>query len=113
MFIVSRQLLVIIVSATFYALVDWHASRIMNSIKNLVAEDAAVIRDGKHQTVPARDLVVGDIVTLSMGDRVPADLRLVTVSSDVRFDRSLLTGERYDVLQVLTVTPLTIILTAI
>ncbi|TBU28284.1 calcium ATPase transmembrane domain M-containing protein [Dichomitus squalens] len=86
-------LLVIIVSATFYALVDWHASRIMNSIKNLVAEDASVIRDGKHQTVPARDLVVGDVVTLSMGDRVPADLRLVTVSSDVRFDRSLLTGE--------------------
>ncbi|RPD55624.1 calcium ATPase transmembrane domain M-containing protein [Lentinus tigrinus ALCF2SS1-7] len=86
-------LLVIIVSATFYALVDWHASRIMNSIKTLIAEEASVIRDGKHQTVPARDLVVGDVVTLSMGDRVPADLRLVQVSSDVRFDRSLLTGE--------------------
>ncbi|TFK84922.1 calcium ATPase transmembrane domain M-containing protein [Polyporus arcularius HHB13444] len=86
-------LLVIVVSATFYALVDWHASRIMNSIKTLIAEEASVIRDGKHQTVPARDLVVGDVVTLSMGDRVPADLRLVQVSSDVRFDRSLLTGE--------------------
>ncbi|KAI0650281.1 calcium ATPase transmembrane domain M-containing protein [Trametes meyenii] len=86
-------LLVIIVSATFYALVDWHASRIMNSIKTLIAEDASVIRDGKHQTIAARDLVVGDVVTLSMGDRVPADLRLVQVSSDVRFDRSLLTGE--------------------
>ena len=84
----------IIISAPFYALVDWHASRIMNSIKNLVAEEASVIRDGKHQTVSAKDLVVGDIVTLTMGDRVPADLRLVTVSSDVRFDRSLLTGER-------------------
>ena len=86
----------IVVSATFYALVDWHASRIMNSIKTLIAEEASVIRDGQHQTVPARDLVVGDVVTLSMGDRVPADLRLVQVSSDVRFDRSLLTGERYD-----------------
>ena len=94
-FMVVAQLLVIVISATFYALVDWHASRIMNSIKNLVAEEASVIRDGKHQTVPARDLVVGDVVTLTMGDRVPADLRLVTVSSDVRFDRSLLTGERY------------------
>ncbi|KAI0646699.1 calcium ATPase transmembrane domain M-containing protein [Trametes meyenii] len=86
-------LLVIVISATFYALVDWHASRIMNSIKTLIAEDASVIRDGKHQTVAARDLVVGDVVTLAMGDRVPADLRLVQVSSDVRFDRSLLTGE--------------------
>ncbi|KAI0746984.1 calcium ATPase transmembrane domain M-containing protein [Daedaleopsis nitida] len=86
-------LLVIVISATFYALVDWHASRIMNSIKTLIAEEASVIRDGKHQTVPARDLVVGDVVALSMGDRVPADLRLVEVSSDVRFDRALLTGE--------------------
>ncbi|KAH9848973.1 calcium ATPase transmembrane domain M-containing protein [Lenzites betulinus] len=85
--------LVIVISSTFYALVDWHASRIMNSIKTLIAEDASVIRNGEHQTVPARDLVVGDIVTLSMGDRVPADLRLVQISSDVRFDRSLLTGE--------------------
>ncbi|KAI0360249.1 calcium ATPase transmembrane domain M-containing protein [Trametes cingulata] len=86
-------LLVIIISATFYALVDWHASRIMNSIKTLIAENASVIRDGNHQTILAKDLVVGDLVTLSMGDRVPADLRLVQVSSDVRFDRSLLTGE--------------------
>ena len=67
----------------------------MKSIKTLIAEEATVIRDGKHQTMPARDLVVGDVVALSMGDRVPADLRLVEVSSDVRFDRSLLTGERY------------------
>ncbi|KAI0777815.1 calcium ATPase transmembrane domain M-containing protein [Trametes elegans] len=86
-------LLVIIISATFYALVDWHASRIMNSIKTLIAEEASVIRNGEHQSIAAEDLVVGDVVTLSMGDRVPADLRLVQVSSDLRFDRSLLTGE--------------------
>lgn len=65
----------------------------MSSIKTLIAEEAAVIRDGKQQTISAKDIVVGDIVVLSMGDRVPADLRLVEISSDVRFDRSLLTGE--------------------
>jgi magnesium-transporting ATPase (P-type) len=90
----AAQLLVIIVSSTFYALVDWHASRIMNSIKTLIAEEATVLRDGKQHILSARDLVVGDVVLLSMGDRVPADLRLVEVSSDVKFDRSLLTGER-------------------
>ena len=88
------QMLVIIVSATFYAVVDWNASRVMKSIKSLIAEDAIVIRDGKQQTVPAADLVVGDLVMLSMGDRVPADMRIVQVSSDLKFDRSLLTGER-------------------
>ncbi|KAG1816771.1 uncharacterized protein BJ212DRAFT_1430271 [Suillus subaureus] len=86
-------MLVIIISATFYAFVDWNASRIMKSIKSLIAHEAAVIRDGKQQLILATDIVVGDIVVLSTGDRVPADLRIVTASSDLRFDRSLLTGE--------------------
>ena len=66
----------------------------MKSIKSLIAEEATVIRDGKQQTIPAADVVVGDLVCLSIGDRVPVDIRLVNVSSDIRFDRSLLTGER-------------------
>ncbi|OAX37831.1 calcium ATPase [Rhizopogon vinicolor AM-OR11-026] len=86
-------MLVIIISATFYAFVDWNASRIMKSIKSLIANEAAVIRDGQQQLIPATDIVVGDIVVLSTGDRVPADLRIVSASSDLRIDRSLLTGE--------------------
>lgn len=66
----------------------------MSSIKTLIAEEASVIRDGKQQTIASRDVVVGDLVVLSMGDRVPADIRLIQASSDLRFDRSLLTGER-------------------
>ncbi|EPT05834.1 calcium ATPase transmembrane domain M-containing protein [Fomitopsis schrenkii] len=86
-------LLVIIVSAAFYAVVDWSASRIMSSVKTLIAANATVIRDGEQQTISARDVVVGDVLLLSMGDRVPADIRIVKASSDLRFDRSLLTGE--------------------
>lgn len=66
----------------------------MKSIKSLIAEEASVIRDGKQTILPATDIVVGDIVLLGAGDRVPADLRIVEASSDLRFDRSLLTGER-------------------
>ena len=66
----------------------------MKSIKSLVAEEAAVIRDGKRQVIPATDIVVGDLIMLNMGDRVPADLRIVDASIDLKFDRSLLTGER-------------------
>ncbi|KAI0687168.1 calcium ATPase transmembrane domain M-containing protein [Cytidiella melzeri] len=86
-------LLVIVISATFYAWVDWHASRIMHSIKSLIAQEATVIRDGQHQTIPSSDVVVGDVVHLTIGNRVPADMRIIEASSDVRFDRSLLTGE--------------------
>jgi sodium/potassium-transporting ATPase subunit alpha len=66
----------------------------MKSINSLTAEEAVVIRDGERQIVPAANIVVGDLILLSMGDRVPADMRIVQVSSDLKFDRSLLTGER-------------------
>ena len=66
----------------------------MRSINRLTAEEAVVIRDGERQIVPAANIVVGDLILLSMGDRVPADMRIVQVSSDLKFDRSLLTGER-------------------
>jgi hypothetical protein len=59
-------MLVITVSATFYAVVDFHASRIMKSIKTLIAEEATVIRNGQQQTISASDIVVGDLVTLTM-----------------------------------------------
>ena len=68
----------------------------MRSIKGLIAEETTVLRDGKQQTIATDDVVVGDVVVLSLGDRVPADIRLVRVSSDLKFDRSLLTGERYN-----------------
>jgi sodium/potassium-transporting ATPase subunit alpha len=67
----------------------------MKSIKTIIADEATVIRGGTEKRLSATTLVTGDIVKLSMGDRVPADLRLVAVSSDLKFDRSLLTGERY------------------
>jgi sodium/potassium-transporting ATPase subunit alpha len=59
-------LLVIIVSATFYAVVDFHASRIMKSIRSLIAEEATVIRNGDRQTIPSVDIVAGDIVLLTL-----------------------------------------------
>jgi sodium/potassium-transporting ATPase subunit alpha len=88
------QILVIVVSATFYALIDWNANRIMKSIKFLIAHEAAVIRDGNQQIIKAADIVVGDVAVPIAGDRVPADMRVVQALSDLRFDRSLLTGER-------------------
>jgi sodium/potassium-transporting ATPase subunit alpha len=46
--------------------VDFHASRITKSIGNLIAEKATDIRNGHQQTIPASDLVVGDLVVLSV-----------------------------------------------
>ncbi|KAJ3319401.1 hypothetical protein HDV06_006354 [Boothiomyces sp. JEL0866] len=86
-------IIVIFVSTLFYASVDYHASKIMHSIQSMVAHKALVTRDGVQQEIDATALVPGDLVHLTMGQRVPADIRLVDVSSDLLFDRSLLTGE--------------------
>ena len=51
-----------------------------------------VIREGREQTIDARELVVGDIVLLATGNRVPGDLRLLE-TVNLRMDESSLTGE--------------------
>jgi Ca2+-transporting ATPase len=71
---------------------EWRAEQAMAALRSLAAPRAHVIRDGKRADVPAAELVVGDIVWLEAGDRVPADLRLVE-SAALRIDEAALTGE--------------------
>lgn len=84
---------VIFVQAFFTAWQDWSTSRVMNSINNMLPTQTLVVRDGKAITIDAANLVPGDVVHIKMGNKVPADLRLVEVSDDLKFDRSILTGE--------------------
>jgi sodium/potassium-transporting ATPase subunit alpha len=81
----------------------------MASISGMLPSDVLVTRDGDHirqvkiiyihrisymgSRIPAADLVAGDMVKITLGSKVPADIRLIEVSSDLRFDRSILTGE--------------------
>ncbi|WP_028079597.1 cation-translocating P-type ATPase [Solimonas soli] len=66
--------------------------RALEALRELGSPRAQVIRDGRLQRIPGRDLVCGDLVVLSEGDRVPADLRLLG-ARDLQADESLLTGE--------------------
>lgn len=84
---------VIFIQAFFTAWQDWSTSRVMNSINNMLPTQTLVVRDGKAITIDAAHLVPGDVVHIKMGNKVPADLRLVEVSDDLKFDRSVLTGE--------------------
>lgn len=85
-------LIVIFSQAIFSAMQDWSAHRIMNSIMSLLPEEATVMRDGELKTIPSQELVVGDIVTMSIGQKVPADMRILKCSADLKFDRAVLTG---------------------
>lgn len=90
-------LIVIFLQAAFSAFQDWSTARTMKAILDLVPADALVIRSGETVKIPSTHLVVGDIVKLSMGNKVPADLRILNTSGDVRFDRSILTGESEEI----------------
>ncbi|KAL2009405.1 hypothetical protein VTN00DRAFT_5212 [Thermoascus crustaceus] len=90
-------IIVITLQAGFSAFQDWSTKRVMNSILDLLPSEALVLRDGKLVKLPATDLVAGDIVHISIGNKVPADMRIIRSSGDVRFDRSILTGESDEV----------------
>lgn len=86
-------LVVVVVQTLFNAWQDFSTSRVMASIQDMLPVDVLVLRDGVQTVVPAADLVPGDLAFVVMGKKVPADLRLIEVSGDLRFDRSVLTGE--------------------
>jgi len=62
------------------------------ALKNMLSSDAIVLRDGKEIKIPAEEIVPGDIVKLSLGDKVPADLRMVEVTNLAALEAAL-TGE--------------------
>ncbi|KAF6078029.1 hypothetical protein HJG60_008979 [Phyllostomus discolor] len=64
----------------------------MESFKNMVPQQALVIREGEKMQVNAEDVVVGDLVEIKGGDRVPADLRIISAHG-CKVDNSSLTGE--------------------
>jgi len=67
------------------------AQATLAALKSRLALDASVIRDGAWKTIPAADLVSGDLVKLSLGSVVPADVHLT--GGSVELDQSMLTGE--------------------
>ena len=71
---------------------EYRTERSLEKLNELAAPTASVIRDGKEQTIPAREVTIGDLVLLKTGDRVPADCRIVE-NSALMVDESLLTGE--------------------
>ena len=85
-------LLVVLLNALLGVIQENRAEKSLEALKKLSSPRARVRRGGAVVTVPAPELVVGDVVLLEAGDYVSADLRL-TVSAGLRVDESALTGE--------------------
>ncbi len=71
---------------------EGRSEKVLQSLRNLASPRALVVRDGTQTRIAGREVVPGDIMILSEGDRVPADARLLS-GDDLLADESLLTGE--------------------
>ena len=71
---------------------EYRAERAMEALKRMAAPTATVIRGSEEQEIAARELVPGDIIVLSTGDRIPADARIIE-AANLKVDEASLTGE--------------------
>eukprot|EP00877_Chromochloris_zofingiensis_P004035 jgi/Chrzof1/13632/Cz08g05050.t1 len=100
-------LLILILNAIVGVWQETNAEKALEALKELQSEHARVLRNGKLITdLPARELVPGDVVELHVGDRVPADMRLVQLrTATLRAEQASLTGEPVAVLKTTDVVP--------
>jgi Ca2+-transporting ATPase len=97
------EALILLVFATLSVVItvvqESRTARVLEALRDLSSPRALVNRDGSSKRVAGRDVVRGDLVVLSEGDRVPAD-GVVLTASDLEADESLLTGESLPVRKV-------------
>lgn len=83
---------VVVLNGTFTFVQEYQAAKTMESFRQLLPPHAKVLRDGKVRDALASEIVIGDIILLEEGDKVPADGRLIETNT-LKVDNSTLTGE--------------------
>ncbi|ELU44621.1 sarcoplasmic/endoplasmic reticulum calcium ATPase 2 [Rhizoctonia solani AG-1 IA] len=91
-------LLILVANAAVGVIQETKAERAIDALKEYSPDEAKVTRDGHVAKIHASDLVPGDIVSIAVGDRIPADCRIIEIhSSSFRIDQAILTGESQSV----------------
>ena len=85
-------LVVILLNAFIGFAIEWRASLALDALRKTTLTTARVRRNGHEKLLDSAELVVGDIIDLTAGDRVPADARLLE-AANLQTDESALTGE--------------------
>ncbi len=87
---------IVVINAVLGVVQEKKASDSLKALQSIAFPKAKVIRNGVVEIISAKEIVVGDIVTLETGDYIPADLRLIS-SVNLKVDESALTGESVSV----------------
>lgn len=85
-------LFTVAVTVSFGFFQEWKSERALAALHSRIELSSRVVRNGAERIIPAREMVPGDVVHLAEGDRVPADIRILT-SKELEADESTLTGE--------------------
>ncbi|XP_060178652.1 calcium-transporting ATPase 3, endoplasmic reticulum-type isoform X2 [Lycium barbarum] len=90
----SVILMILAANAAVGVTTETNAEKALEELRAYQADVATVLRNGCFSILPAADLVPGDIVELSVGCKIPADMRMTEILSDhLRVDQAILTGE--------------------
>lgn len=89
-------IVVVLLTATFQFYQEGKSDKVMAALKALSANTVFVYRDGNLQNIAANTLVPGDVVKVTGGEKVPADMRVLS-SSDLKVNNASLTGENVDI----------------
>lgn len=93
--------LVIVVNVVIGMIQEGRAEKSAEALKAMLSASATVVRDGEKIHIDAEEIVPGDIVSLVAGDRVPADIRIISLSGPLACQESMLTGESVPVAKAL------------
>ncbi len=85
-------LAVVVINAIIGFIQEFKAGRAIEALSAMVPRNASVMRDGRNLSIPAIELVPGDLVLLAAGDSVPADMRLIS-RKNLQVEEAALTGE--------------------
>ena len=91
---------VVLLNAVLGFVQEGKAEGALDALRNMMVQEALVVRDRDQRRIPARDLVPGDLVVLEGGDKIPADVRFQEVNN-IHVDESSLTGESVPVKKII------------
>jgi magnesium-transporting ATPase (P-type) len=91
---------VVLLNAVLGFVQEGKAEGALDALRNMMVQEALVVRDRDQRRIPARDLVPGDLVVLEGGDKIPADVRFQDVNN-IHVDESSLTGESVPVKKII------------
>lgn len=89
-------LAVILIVVIVGFIMEYKAETAIKSLKQMITQMSTVIRYGKEQSIPSRELVPGDVIIIRTGDKIPADC-VILEAKDLRVNESILTGESREI----------------